>query len=224
MAEGGISSRDEELLTVLRKELRAEYEERILTDARRACLRIDELVSSALRQLPPEVRNMPAREALNLLPGDARLGGLGGTAAVAGGGSSGSGGGREDAQTQTSQTSLAVSPQKRSRKGSSDELDTDARQLAWMASSMDSSEVGKYPQGKLEEVLRQKKELDEFHSILMHDACERLEDMDPQQRENFLSRANDAVEAFSRILPGGVGGSASVGNPIQGLSPANAGA
>merc|ERR1719203_1997939 len=62
-AHGGKSVRDT-LLEVVRNELRAEYEERLVSDARRATEHIDSLILSSLRQLPPYLRDMPARKAL----------------------------------------------------------------------------------------------------------------------------------------------------------------
>jgi len=193
MADGGAGGQDEvdqEVWNNLRSELRSEYEEHLLEDAHRACERIDRFVLSAIRQLPPEVRRMPAREALRLLPGDARLGGASDASAV---GSSPS----ADAQTQTA---IATTPTKRLRKGSDADAD-DADRPPWMASP-ESSESRKYPPQKLEELHRKRRELAEFHRIMMNEAPERLEELDSQQRELFMRRAKDTLGAFARVLPG----------------------
>eukprot|EP00405_Crypthecodinium_cohnii_P041651 CAMPEP_0206556042 /NCGR_PEP_ID=MMETSP0325_2-20121206/18177_1 /ASSEMBLY_ACC=CAM_ASM_000347 /TAXON_ID=2866 /ORGANISM="Crypthecodinium cohnii, Strain Seligo" /LENGTH=133 /DNA_ID=CAMNT_0054056505 /DNA_START=48 /DNA_END=449 /DNA_ORIENTATION=- len=65
IAEGG-GQLDQEVLDLFRRELRAEYATRLQLDYERSCRRIDELVLSVLRQLPPEIRTLNASEALSM--------------------------------------------------------------------------------------------------------------------------------------------------------------
>mmetsp|Transcript_54440 Transcript_54440/g.117843 ORF Transcript_54440/g.117843 Transcript_54440/m.117843 type:complete len:146 (+) Transcript_54440:22-459(+) len=65
----GCSGRADELLELSREEVRAAVAERVRECAGVACKRIDGLVLSALRQLPPELRRMPARQAFELSAG-----------------------------------------------------------------------------------------------------------------------------------------------------------
>lgn len=68
-----------ELLALVKAELRAEYRQRITSDAQRACDEIDQLLVSALRHLPPHIRAMPAREAFRLAADGGGGGGGGGS-------------------------------------------------------------------------------------------------------------------------------------------------
>eukprot|EP00747_Dinoflagellata_sp_TGD_P165292 gnl/TRDRNA2_/TRDRNA2_186375_c0_seq1.p1 gnl/TRDRNA2_/TRDRNA2_186375_c0~~gnl/TRDRNA2_/TRDRNA2_186375_c0_seq1.p1 ORF type:complete len:252 (+),score=65.98 gnl/TRDRNA2_/TRDRNA2_186375_c0_seq1:61-756(+) len=92
----------EELLLLLRDELKAEYKERLYSDARRACEQLDRLRFSALRQLPPHIRAMPVREAFRLASAGAAANANNGVVAPSAAAGPPSGGKRaQDAHTQT---------------------------------------------------------------------------------------------------------------------------
>mmetsp|Transcript_1531 Transcript_1531/g.5213 ORF Transcript_1531/g.5213 Transcript_1531/m.5213 type:complete len:284 (-) Transcript_1531:274-1125(-) len=63
-----------ELLEVVRDIVVSEYRERLLAYGRHACEQIDALVLSGLRQLPPDLRDMRACEALQLVGGSLATG------------------------------------------------------------------------------------------------------------------------------------------------------
>eukprot|EP00747_Dinoflagellata_sp_TGD_P164907 gnl/TRDRNA2_/TRDRNA2_185498_c0_seq1.p1 gnl/TRDRNA2_/TRDRNA2_185498_c0~~gnl/TRDRNA2_/TRDRNA2_185498_c0_seq1.p1 ORF type:complete len:246 (+),score=62.19 gnl/TRDRNA2_/TRDRNA2_185498_c0_seq1:99-836(+) len=111
-ASAGRLGEDGELLSLVTDELVAEYKERLHNDARQACEQIDRLLFSALRQLPPNIRAMPVREAFRLACDEEQdVGGGSVVQPVIGAGGLCSGGGvtgsssdkkkRHDAHTQT---------------------------------------------------------------------------------------------------------------------------
>jgi len=62
---------NKEVLEVLDQELMASIRHHLRECAEDACLKVDLLISSALRQLPPDIRAMPVREAFNLCANEA---------------------------------------------------------------------------------------------------------------------------------------------------------
>merc|ERR1719436_1738541 len=114
-----------------------------------------------MRSLPPDLRNMPVRQALSLVAGDPRLGGTfaAGRAVTSEGDKSAADDEshkRQDAQTQTS-ASAAQSKRPKTDSGG------DLRQSCSAGSHL--SESGSCVAGKYEEMqalLRKKQELEEF--------------------------------------------------------------
>lgn len=61
------SQGQDDILEVIRQELEAGIANHLRECGEDACLQVDLLISSALRQLPPEIRAMPVKEAFRLL-------------------------------------------------------------------------------------------------------------------------------------------------------------
>jgi len=70
MSSSAPGTQRDEFHELVRRELVAEYEGRLQSAGQQACEQIDRLLFSALRQLPPEIRAMPIREAFQLACGD----------------------------------------------------------------------------------------------------------------------------------------------------------
>lgn len=166
---GSTRADERELREILRDELSVAYVDRLKGDARRACSQVDSLVNTSLRQLPPQVRATPVREAFKGAKSSSSASVMVGDGEVARK--------RQDAETQT------IANTKRSKPDGSD----------GGTPCKDSTGTIEELRQREEALLSAKQGLEDFSKIL-NSAVPRLDALPIDTRRSFVERANDAYD------------------------------
>lgn len=179
-----------ELLRLVRDELKCEYQDRLTLSAREACSQIDELVASALRQLPRQTRALTVMEAFKLGAKDEDE--------ASSSGASDSGRKRQDAESQTLSSALQRKRLKPGAPGVPGEHSTNStsqigRDLANM--HIETPPSAQTAQQRCRDLAQRAEEADDLRGLLCV-ASGKLEAMPAEQRENVMGRTKFVVDGF----------------------------